>query len=119
MIEEIKKALQEMTHGSDWTNFNDSEDSKTVFEYSRLTEMTCDIIADCQTLEMAQFIANVPEYFRYLIGEVERLQHERDNALSLRNLAVKHYNAALREEEKPGPRFKMDAQGNLTLIEEE
>ncbi|MDQ0873777.1 hypothetical protein QFZ77_002436 [Paenibacillus sp. V4I3] len=74
MIEQIKKTLQKMTNGSDWTNFDDCEDSKTVFEYDRLTERTCDIIADCQTIEMAQFIANIPECLRYLIGEVERLK---------------------------------------------
>jgi hypothetical protein len=74
MIEQIKQDLQKMTHGADWTNFDDREHSKVVYEYDRITESTCAIIAECQTVEMAQFIAEYPERLRYLIGEVERLK---------------------------------------------
>jgi hypothetical protein len=74
MIEQIKQALHKATHGAEWTNFDGREYTKVVYEYDRLTEDTCDIIAECQTVEMAQFIADLPESLRYLIGEVERLE---------------------------------------------
>lgn len=48
----------------EWTNFNGREDSCVVYEYDRLTEDTCDIIAECKTVEVANFIANAPEQIR-------------------------------------------------------
>ncbi|WP_158630201.1 hypothetical protein, partial [Cohnella sp. AR92] len=45
----------------------------------------CNVIAECETVELAHFIANAPEWLRYLLtlveqqqGEIERLINERD-----------------------------------------
>ena len=57
------------------------------------------IAEDLDTKEQREAIAELEKSCRYLIGEVERLQHERDNALSLRNISVKHYNAVKQENE--------------------
>jgi hypothetical protein len=85
MIEQIKQALHKATHGAEWTNFDGRDQSKVVYEYDRLTEDTCAIIAECQTVEMAQFIADCPEWLRYLIGEVERLDIAAHIDMSLGN----------------------------------
>jgi hypothetical protein len=96
MIEQIKQALEKATHGAEWTNFDGRDQSKVVYEYDRLTEDTCAIIAECLTVEMAQFVADVPEYLRYLIGEVERLK-EIDERESLITINIRNENKELQK----------------------
>ncbi|RUS47550.1 hypothetical protein [Cohnella sp. AR92] len=81
---EIQKAL-EVTKGQEWDNFDGHVDSANVYEIDRITEEHCNVIAECETVELAHFIANAPEWLRYLLtlveqqqGEIERLINERD-----------------------------------------
>lgn len=87
-------------------------------QIKQLTEEELAEIAKVSYLHEFENAMKLLGHIGYLIGEVERLQHERDNAMSLRNLAVKRYNGLISEQQE-GPRFKMDAQGNLTLVKEE
>lgn len=68
-------------------------------------------------------------HVRYLIGEVERLKRWTETLQDAHTIELLKLRAEVselknelsewREEEEPGPRFRMDAQGNLTLVEEE
>lgn len=73
---------------------------------------------------------NCENWLRYLIGEVERLNGKVTYKSTIVGYSVeliedleKKVEELQRElakyrEEEPGPRFRMDAQGNLTLVEE-
>lgn len=70
-IKEFKSMLEKATKGEDWTNFDGKTDSLFVYEYDSLTEDTCDIIAECKSVEIAKFISTVPEQFRTYITTIE------------------------------------------------
>ncbi|MGM0882547.1 MAG: hypothetical protein ACQEXQ_16090 [Bacillota bacterium] len=73
MIEQIKDALSKV-HKDGWSNFNDvsCEDYAFVAEYDALRETQGGLIATCETVEDATFIANTPTYIRYLLDELEK-----------------------------------------------
>ena len=79
-IEGIRKRVAVIKkYGEEWTNFDGSsyEYGTTVYEYDRLTESDCGIIAHCESEELADFIANAREDITALLAEIERLSNER------------------------------------------
>lgn len=79
-IESIRKRISAIKgFGEEWTNFDGSSYGygATVYEYDRLTESDCGIIAQCDSVELAVFIANAREDITALLAEVERLTSER------------------------------------------
>lgn len=92
MIEEIKKALDKYSHAG---------------------------IAEGSYLAEVEIKPNSPKWLRYLIGEVERLNGERDYFERVSNQHYDKWRELAEHQEEDRPRFRMDAQGNLTRFEEE
>ena len=127
MIEQIKKALAEATLGpwkvDVWEKTNEVGIEVGIGDYvAVMGRKNENKHAD------AHLIANAPEWLRYLIGEVERWQDEALTQAKLytqKNILCHELRERVIElqseyrENEDRPRFKMDAQGNLTLIEEE
>jgi len=71
-ITEIKTAMNCVT-GIELTNFDDIKYTNVVYEYDRLTETTCDVLAQCKDESLALLFASAPEYITYLLQRVEPL----------------------------------------------
>lgn len=74
-LEAIRKRADAAT-GKEWTDFDGDDWGGVVYEYDRLTEDACEIIAECRTTADAEFIAHAREDIPVLLAEVERLQRE-------------------------------------------
>lgn len=81
MTEEQLQAIRERLdsvkeYGKEWTSFDDihCEESDMVSEYDALTESGVRWLANCQSKELAHFIAHAREDVPALLAEVERLQ---------------------------------------------
>jgi len=78
------RAVCDAATGREWANHDDNgSEGNVVYEYDRLTELTCDIIASCEYLADARFIAEARtgwpaalDFIQTQADEIERLQAE-------------------------------------------
>lgn len=87
---EAMRKRAEVSTGKEWTDFDGNNWSGVVYEYDRLTEDTCEIIAECRTQADAEFIACAREDIPALLGEVERLEIENKRLRKALYVALAH-----------------------------
>lgn len=75
MKDEIIEGLKKL-NGEEWTNFDDAccEYTKYVTLYDELTETSIELIATCESVEIATIIAEMPRWLQWQNDRIEQLE---------------------------------------------